>query len=181
MVRAYRGEFVRNLDLHCDDKEIHLEILYKAKMLNARIHEVPADLVWPEWKMRKRISDKTSMRRSTIKIKKTSATHLFFALLNRPGMVFWVPGYILVSISFAVFLLTFKNIVAYIVMGNGIYNSIRSSMIEASVSWLTIAFCFLLGIQFFTLGFLTNQNKNNFEEIYKTLNSVISEIKKRKD
>ena len=179
VVRAYKSGFVKNLDLHSDDKEIHLEILYKAKVLNARIYEVPADLVWPEWKTRKRTSDKTSMRRSTIKIKDTSATHLFFALLNRPGMVFWVPGYILMFISFAVFLVTFKSMASYIAIGNTIYDSIRTSMMEASVSWLTIAFSFLLGIQFFTLGFLTSQNKTNYEEIYKTLNTIISEVKKK--
>jgi len=37
----------------------------------------------------------------------------------------------------------------------------------------------LLFIQFFSLGFLTNQNKRNYEETYKTNIAILNEIKKK--
>jgi hypothetical protein len=47
------------------------------------------------------------------------------------------------------------------------------------LSWLTFSVSFILSIQFFTLGFLTNQNKKNYEETYKTVNAILTELKKR--
>lgn len=179
MVRAYKKEFIDRLDLFSMDKEIHLEILSKAKMINAKIVEVPADLYWRDFKV-KTDENKITKRRSTMKIKKTSGSHMFFALLNNPGIVFRIPGFILMSISALIFLITFTYIFIDISSGNSFYHSLRFSMISGKLSWMTMSISFILGIQFFTLGFLTNQNKQNYEENYKTLNAIYSELRKRK-
>ena len=57
VARAYKSEFIKQLDLHSDDKEIHLEILAKAKTLGAKIVEVPADLHWREGKRSKLVPE----------------------------------------------------------------------------------------------------------------------------
>ena len=44
LTRAYKKDFINRIDLHSDDKSIHLEILYKSRLLGAKILEVPADL-----------------------------------------------------------------------------------------------------------------------------------------
>jgi glycosyltransferase involved in cell wall biosynthesis len=178
IVRAYKQEFIRSLDLHSDDKEIHLEILSKAKVIGAKIVEVPADLYWRAEKLKKNIAKGQTNRRSTLKIKKTSTSHLFFALLSKPGFIFWIPGYILTAVSIIIFLLILRTILFDLSIGTSLYHSIRNSMITASISWLTMGFSFLLGIQFFTLGFLTNQSKSNQEETYRTLHSIFTELKK---
>ena len=178
MVRAYKQEFIKSLDLHSNDKEIHLEILSKAKVLGAKIVEVPADLYWRPEKLQKKQAKGQTNRRSTLKIRKTSNTHLFFALLSKPGFIFWIPGYILTAISLIIFLSTLRTIILDLSLGTSLYHSIRNSMITASISWLTTGFSFLLGIQFFTLGFLTNQSKSNQEETYRTLHSIYTELKK---
>ena len=181
MVRAYKSEFIKNLDLHCNDKEIHLEIMSKAKILEAKIAEVPADLHWRETKLLKSSRARPS-RRPTLKVKRTSSTHLFFALLSKPGIIFWIPGFILIAVSFLILLTIFTSVfVSYYDQGFSFYQTIRNSMVNAPISWLTMAFSFLLGIQFFTLGFLTNQSKNNREETYKTLHSIYRQIKKKRD
>ena len=180
IVRAYKSNFIKSLDLHAADKEIHLEILSKARTLGAKIVEVPADLAWRSAKLLRKKCGLETSRRSTLKIKKTSSSHLFFALLSKPGIVFWIPGYVLICISTFIFLLTLKNIGADLASGLSLYHAIRNSMMNASLSWLTMAFSFLLGIQFFTLGFLTNQSKTNQEETYRTLHSIYSELKKHK-
>jgi len=40
--RAYKAEFIKNLNLKAVDYEINPEILYKAMILRARIIEIPA-------------------------------------------------------------------------------------------------------------------------------------------
>jgi len=181
MVRAYKSNFIKGLDLYSDDKEIHLEILSKAKMLGAKIVEIPADLHWKEGKFARAGGKKKSPRISTLRFKKTSSSHLFFALLSKPGIIFWIPGFFLILLSILILSVTVASITSDPIYTISLYHAVRNSMMNASISWLTMAFSFLLGIQFFTLGFLTNQNKNHREENYRTLNSIYREIKKKTD
>lgn len=76
VVRAYRGEALRSLDLSSDGKEIHLEILSEAMALGMRIVEMPAVL-----RSRKRGTSKFRPRR-------TVASHLVFSMLERPSALF---------------------------------------------------------------------------------------------
>lgn len=181
VVRAYRSDFIKRLDLHSNDKEIHLEVLEKAKMLNGKVIEVPADLNWREKKLQKITSGKQKKRRSTIKIKRFSQSHLFFALLNKPGFIFWMPGYLLIAISCFVLALILMNISPDIVGGRSIYSAVRISMLTAAPSWVTMMASFTLGIQFFTLGFLTHQNKRNHEEMYRTINAIYTGMKDKQE
>jgi len=65
--------------------------------------------------------------------------------------------------------------------GMSLFMALRRSMIEtATPSWMTATFIFLLAIQFFSLGFLTNQSKWNYEETYRTNNAILSYLKKNK-
>jgi len=180
LVRVYKREFLDRLDLYSNEKEIHLEILYKAKMLNAKIVEVPADLYWRETKFSKPAEKGVQKRRSTLKVKETSNSHLFFAMLNKPGLIFWIPGMILFLIAFIILILTTHSVVLNVIAGESIYNSIRMTMLNAAPSWLTMTILFIVGVQFFTLGFITNQNKSNYEANYQTLNAIYCELKKRK-
>ena len=181
VARAYRGEFIKQLDLHSDDKEIHLEILAKAKTLGAKIVEVPADLHWREEKKSKSVSGGPPMRRSTVRTRKTSSSHLFFALLNKPGMIFWVPGFFLLGISTIIFIIILLTILSDPLVTISLYHALRDSMISASISWLVMAFSFLLCIQFFTLGFLTNQSKAHQEENYRTLHAIYQVLKDKRE
>lgn len=178
LVRAYRRDFLERLDLHSNDKEIHLEILYKTRMVGGRIVEVPADLCWRAQKLSRAREGTNTVRRSTLKIKKTSSSHLFFALMNKPGIIFWIPGYLLILISLLIFIMTTSSILFSLSDTLSLYQGIRQSMLHATPSWLTMVISFVLGIQFFTLGFITNQTKRNYENTYRTLNSIYKELKK---
>ena len=181
VVRAYKSEFIKQLDLHSDDKEIHLEILAKAKTLGVKIAEVPADLRWREEKRLKAGAKGRSMRRSTLRTRKTSSSHLFFALLNKPGMIFWIPGFLLFGISAVILLIILSTILSDPMISISVYHTFRNSMISASISWLVMAFSFLLGVQFFTLGFMTNQSKAHQEETYRTLHAIYKALKDKRD
>jgi len=178
IARAYRKTFIDRLDLHSNDKDLHLEILYKAKILGAKILEVPGDL---KWRKKKAVTlEKHDKRRSTLKFRRTSISHFFFALLNRPGIIYFIPGSILLVISLSIFFLSLTAIIPDILNGMSVYFALRKSILTATPSWLTLAVSFILSIQFFSLGFLTNQNKKNYEETYKTINSIFIELKKKK-
>jgi dolichol-phosphate mannosyltransferase len=179
IVRAYKKDFIDKLDLHSEDKDLHLEILYKAKILGAKILEVPADLKWREEKIKN--LNKTKKRRSTLKFKRTSNSHFFFAMLNKPGIIFFFPANILLIISLIILALIIRVILANLSSGLSLYLAIRQSMLSGTLSYITFALCFVLSIQFFSLGFLTNQNKKNYEETYKTNNTILMELKKKGD
>ena len=59
------------------------------------------------------------------------------------------------------------------------FTAVRNSMINAPPSWFTMAISFILGIQFFTLAFMVKQNKNNYEEMYKTIHSLFAKGKEK--
>ncbi len=76
VVRAYRGDALRRLELTSDGKEIHLEILSEAMILGMRIVEMPAVLA-----SRKKGSSKFRPR-------STVTSHLVFSMLERPAAIF---------------------------------------------------------------------------------------------
>ncbi|RLJ03723.1 MAG: hypothetical protein DRP08_03165, partial [Candidatus Aenigmatarchaeota archaeon] len=139
--------------------------------------EVPGDLKWREKKTAP--LKKNEKRRSTLKFRRTSRSHFFFALLNRPGIIYFIPGSTLLVISMSIFFLSVTAIIPDIINGMSVYFALRKSILNATPSWLTLAVSFILSIQFFSLGFLTNQNKKNYEETYKTINRLFIELKKK--
>ena len=178
IVRAYKRNFINRLDLHSDDKDIHLEILYKAKILGAKILEVPADLQWRFEKIA--TLGQAKKRRSTMMFRKTSNSHFFFAMLNKPGIIFFVPANILLIVSLIILSFIIRVVLSNLASGLSFYVSIRTSMLSGMLSYMTFAISFILAFQFFALGFLTNQNKKNYEETYKTNNTILNEIKKKR-
>jgi glycosyltransferase involved in cell wall biosynthesis len=177
IVRAYKKSFIDKLDLHSDDKDLYLEILFKAKILGATILEVPADLKWRAEKISG--LKKSKKRRSSLKLRKTSNSHFFFALLSKPGIIFFIPANILLFISLFILALIIRVVLVNIANGLSVYLAIRESMLSGALSYITFALSFVLSIQFFTLGFLTNQNKKNYEETYKTINTILVELRKK--
>ncbi|MCE5229403.1 glycosyltransferase [bacterium] len=78
--RAYRREVLDSMELESDGKDIHLEILSKALMLGYRVTEVPA------------ILRRRAKGRSKFKFRTTAASHLIFALFERPILIFGMMG-----------------------------------------------------------------------------------------
>jgi hypothetical protein len=100
-------------------------------------------------------------------------------LLSKPGLIFWVPGFTLFVLSFFILLLIARAVALDPAVGPSLFHALRNSMLNAPISWFAMVFSFLLGVQFFTLGFITNQNKSNQEETYRTLNAIYRELKKK--
>lgn len=96
IVRAYRADVLRSLDLESDGKEIHLEILSDAMALGYRVIEIPATLA--------------TRRKGTSKFRprSTMISHLAFTLLERSAWLFAIIGVavLLLGVIVAGYLLT---------------------------------------------------------------------------
>ena len=93
MVRVYDGPFIRSLDLRATDADINTEIIYKARMLHARIVEVPAHLDWSF------AGTGGSRRRVDGRLPGATVSSLFTAFLFRPLLCFAVPALLVLAFA----------------------------------------------------------------------------------
>lgn len=80
VVRAYRREVLDGLDLESNGKEIHLEILAKVLTLGHKVLEIPATL------------SARDRGKSKSKVRPTVLSHLTFAFVERPILLFGLLG-----------------------------------------------------------------------------------------
>ena len=154
IMRGYKSEIIKSLDLESDGKEIHLEILAKALGTGYTCKEVPAVL-----KGRQR-------GKSKFRFAKTSFTHILFSLSERPIIIFMLGGIVCLFLG-----LILGGYITYLRF-NGILN-IRP-LIDLVVLLIVI------GTQLFSFGILAGQNGVLRKEIYK-LQSRIKKIPEKKD
>jgi len=171
MARAYNGPFIRALSLWAMDVDINSEIINKAKLLRARIVEIPAHL---DWTIRLRGGARFQGRRSSTRILRGIIQSLVSGFMFRPFMFYLGPGFFLFFLS------------GYPLIW-GMIHSIRqySQLSGQSLAWddrisqaVGLAFkvsphSFILGgilllvaIQFISLGLLALQKKRYFIELF---------------
>jgi len=132
IVRAYRRDVIRSLELESDGKEIHLEILSKLVALGYNITEIPARL------------EGRKKGKSKFKFRATTLSHLLFGLFERPMMLFGFLGAFFLLLGFLVGLYLLS------VYWQGRLNPWRPLM--------TVLVVLLLGgVQIFSFGFLAVQ------------------------
>lgn len=168
MVRAYKSEFIKNINLKTKDYEINPEIMYKAMILRARIIEIPADLDWTE---QNKLAGK---RVSSIRVLRGFFSGIMAAFIFRPYIFFVIIGSILMILSMyqLVWLLVDTLIDLHQCVGIGDLASCSFSISLAKQfaknpqSFLVGGITFLASIQFLSLGFLSLQSKRYFEELF---------------
>jgi glycosyltransferase involved in cell wall biosynthesis len=155
ILRGYRREVLQALELDSDGKEIHLEILSKVCALGFRVKEIPATL--------------SSRKKGTSKFhfRKTSLTHLLFAIFERPIVLFGAAGLILVSAGLL--------IGCYIIWlrYSGTLNPGRP-LIPLMIILL------IMGTQFFCFAFIASQNNYLRNQVYR-LQRQINMLKDNKE
>lgn len=143
MTRAYRRRVLESLDLTCDRKEIHLEILSKAVAMGYRIAEVPATLAWePQRKKRK----------SSFKAKKLMASHLALGIFEKPSAVLGTVSWVLMALGLVGGILAMVG-----VWGTG-------SLWAAPLLWVLLI---LAGTQGLMISFLANRVRDLRWEMYR--------------
>lgn len=164
MVRAYRGTFIRNLNLKTKDYEISPEILYKAMILRARIVEIPAHLDWTEQNKYK------NQRTSSIKVLRSFFSGIMSSFIFRPYIFFLAIGTFLMLLSMYELVWLLFDTLRALSNPAGANISFSSSLAlqfrEYPQSFLIGGITFIAAIQFLSLGFLSLQSKRYFEELF---------------
>jgi glycosyltransferase involved in cell wall biosynthesis len=174
MVRAYRGDFIRTLNLKTRDYEINPEIMYKAMILRARIIEIPAHL---DWSFQNKAG---KARTSGLKITKGVFSGLMASFMFRPYMYFLLSGTALLVVFLYLLIWILINIYTIyptIVSPNYYFDDKFSLALAQVFRERPHAFAFagislLVALQFFSIGFLSLQNKRYFEELFHISSSI---------
>ena len=149
MVRAYDRRFLQSLDLSSTGIDINTEIIYKARILSARIEEIPATLSWTT----------IDRRSSSFSIGHGIKTYILSGFLFRPLLSLLLPAFFFFG-------------VAVLMTGLLVQRSLSSgeSLIHSFNNWpgavLVGAVSLLLSLQFVTLALLAWQAKRNFENLF---------------
>jgi glycosyltransferase involved in cell wall biosynthesis len=168
MVRAYRKEFIKTLNLKAKDYEINPEIVYKGMILRAKIEEIPAHLDWTEQ------NKYAGKRSSSIKVLRGFFSGLMAGFIFRPYIFFIGIGSVLLCLSLyeLVWLLVdtlsgIESIYKQIpLIGSPFSYSLRLQFNQNPQTFLVGGITFLAAIQFLGLGFVSLQNKRYFEELF---------------
>jgi len=142
ILRGYKAEVVRRLELESDGKEIHLEILSKALASGYVPLEFPAVL--------------TSRKKgkSKFRFKATALSHLIFSFFERPSLLFGLIGLFLIGTG----------------LGVGFYIMYlwQTGTLNPNRPLMTLMILLLVaGLQVILFGFLGTQMVGLRKEVYK--------------
>ena len=183
IVRGYRREALERLELSSRGKEIHIEILDKAYYLGLSICEIPASLIWHK----EHGKGGAAERKPKFNLFKIIYSHIVLAIFARPGIIFAFPGVALFSIGAYLtalfahsFLKLFFAFYQQHTFNAALSMASREFYSQSQYSFMFASFCLILGIQFFIMYFLAIQNKKYFEENFRMLSRINSQLKVKK-
>lgn len=182
MVRGYRTNFLKGLNLKTKDYEISPEILYKSMILRGRIVEIPAHLDWTE---QNKLGKK---RTSGMRVLKTFFSGLMAGFIFRPYIFFIGFGLLLFLIAMYIIIWIFVNtfqIMPQITIDPQFIDDKFSKAVGEIYKTRPHAFIIggitlMLAIQVLSLGFISLQNKRYFEELFHQNTSLYKSLTQRK-
>jgi hypothetical protein len=142
ILRGYRTECIKSLELESDGKEINLEILSKALAMGYKAYEMPAVL-------KGRVRGK-----SKFKFKATAISHIIFSLYEKPIILFGIVGLFLIALGLI------GGFYIVLLWLNSALNPERPLMTLMVILLLT-------GLQILLFGFIGTQLVYLRKEIYK--------------
>jgi dolichol-phosphate mannosyltransferase len=129
ILRGYRAEAIKALDLEANGKEIHLEILSKGIAAGMRVLEFPAVLT------------SRKQGKSKFRFKATALSHILFSFFEKPSLLFGLVG--------AFFILTGLALGGYIIY------LWQKAALDPNRPLMTLMVIFLLaGMQVLLFGFI---------------------------
>ncbi|MCX6565876.1 MAG: glycosyltransferase family 2 protein [Candidatus Aminicenantes bacterium] len=171
MVRAYDGPFIRSLSLWAMDVDINPEIINKAKILRARIVEIPAVLDWTEQTGR---GARPRRRVSNVRLMRSVIQSLVSGFLFRPFLFYIIPGFILFFLSlyplFWAVRHTFKFYASLapkgLSFGFRLSEAVGQAFQFAPHAFIVGGIVLMVAIQMISLGLLALQKKRYFAELF---------------
>ncbi|MBP6733091.1 MAG: glycosyltransferase family 2 protein [Chromatiaceae bacterium] len=172
MVRAYDSRFLRSLNLRAQGMEVLPEIIYKARLLGARIEEVPAHL---DWKLLK----ETPQRQSSMRLWRHTTRVIVSGFLFRPVIFFILPGLLMLLFAayvngwmLAHFVEQFQQLTQYPTLFQRASAAIAAAYAASPHTFIVGISALMLGIQLVSLGILALQSKNYFEEVFHLASAI---------
>ncbi len=186
MVRTYDGEFIRRLNLSAMDVDIMPEIIFKAKILRARIVEIPAHLKWISAKSKE---NQAMRRKSSMRIARSILQSLVSGFILRPFLFFILPGLVILVISLYPIIWTFVHTITAFnkLAESGLSLDYRFSEAIGTAfrlsphSFIIGGIALLIAIQFISLGLLALQKKRYFDELYYLGSTIYKDPRQLKD
>lgn len=186
LVRAYDGKFVRSLNLRAMSMDINPEVIYKARMLRARIEEIPAHLCWSDQKAVKVAKKKKkAQRRSSMRILKQIWAVGFLGFIFRPVMFFFIPGVLLFLLSMYANIWVivhcfwqYERLAKYTNFPDPT-EAVAAAFYQAPHTFVIGGITLILAIQLMSLGILAMQSKSYFEEIFYLGSSIYRDNKEK--
>jgi glycosyltransferase involved in cell wall biosynthesis len=148
MTRAYRRSVFATLPLNENGKELHLEIVNKALVLDFRVSEIPATITWPTVKR----GDNKKERKSSSNIPRLIKSHLLFSAGVNPFRFLFPTAILLETVA-----LSFMSVAIY-----RLFTPLQASNF-ALVGFNTGLFGFVL----FGIGMLAHQNQSVMQELWR--------------
>jgi nitrate reductase NapE component len=157
------------------DAEINTEIVYKARILHARIVEIPAHLDWSF------TSTGGTRRRANLRVSRGTVSSLFSSFLFRPFVFFLLPGLVLLAVA----VYSFGWCVWHVAqvygepsqLGNsGLTGAIQNAYDRAPHTFLITGITLVLSMQLIGLGVLAAQGKRYFEELFHLGTSIYRRV-----
>jgi dolichol-phosphate mannosyltransferase len=147
ILRAYRQPVLRTIWLESDGPEINMEVLSKALTMGYRVREVPAIL-----KARER-------GKSKLRFGRTTRTFLLFSLFEKPIMLFGLLGILMLALG--------------VVVNAYLLADFFHKRLDPERPLMTVMMLlFLMGLQFFSFGFLGSQLATLRREVYRLQRQV---------
>jgi glycosyltransferase involved in cell wall biosynthesis len=180
MVRAYRKDFIKTLNLKTKDYEISPEIIYKAMILRARIVEIPAHLDWTEQ------NKFTGQRTSSLRVLRSFFSGIMSGFIFRPYIFFVGIGTFLMLLSLYELVWLLYDTLSYFASAPvsqqvSFSNSLAAQFQKNPQSFLVGGITFVIAIQFLSVGFLSLQSKRYFEELFHLGTSLKKQNEKKGD
>lgn len=181
MVRAYRRDYIKTLNLKTKDYEIMPEIIYKSMILRARIIEIPAHLDWTEQ------NKYAGQRTSSLRVLRSFFSGIMSGFIFRPYIFFVGIGVILMCLSmYQLVWLLFDTLSELSDIERKFPNvdykfsySLALQFKKNPQSFLVGGITFLAAIQFLSLGFVSLQSKRYFEELFHLGTSITKQNDKK--
>ena len=182
MVRVYDARFLRSLNLRAQGMEVMPEIIYKARLLGARIEEIPAHLDWSELRVR------ANTRQSSMRLWRHTVSIILSGFLFRPVMFFILPGLAMLLFALYVngwmiahFISQFQALTQYPVFFARASAAVGAAYAASPHTFIIGISALMLGIQLVGLGILALQNKNYFEEIFHLASTIYRSHQESRD
>jgi glycosyltransferase involved in cell wall biosynthesis len=167
MVRAYDGDFIRNLDLRSTGMDVMPETVYKTMIMRAKIEQIPAHL---DWGLQKAAGTE---RKSSMRIFSHIIATILSGFIFRPFMFFVLPGLALLTLSLYVniwMLIHIGEAYSALQTDHGLTGNLSAAVAAAYAdnphTFIVGLLSLMVAIQLISLGVISLQSKAYFEDLF---------------